>query len=41
MFTPRDFSQSVGKNLVGVYTVRLSKETPVTPEIIGSEAFLA
>ena len=41
MFTPRDFAQSVGKNLVGVYTVRLSGETPVTPEIIGSEAFLA
>lgn len=41
MFTPRDFAHSVGKNLVGVYTVRLSRETPVTPEIIGSEAFLA
>ena len=41
VFTPRDFAQLVGKDPVGIYTVRLSWKTPVTPYIIGAEAFLA
>ncbi len=41
MFTSRDFTQSVGKNPVGVYIVRMNSETPVSSEINGAEAFLA
>lgn len=39
-FTPRDFAQAIGNDPVGVYIVRLSRETPVTPEIIGATAYL-
>lgn len=41
MFTPRDFAPSVGKNPVVVYIVRMNRETPVSSEINGAEAFLA
>ena len=39
-FTSRDFAQTVGKNLIGIYLVRLSRETSVTRDIIGAESFL-
>ena len=40
-FSPRNFAQAIGNNPVGVYIVRLSRETPVMPEIIGATAYLA
>ncbi|MDA8149726.1 MAG: hypothetical protein M0041_01110 [Nitrospiraceae bacterium] len=40
-FTPREFSLAVGSDPVGIYIVRLFRETPVTPEIIGATAYLA
>jgi len=39
-FTPQDFALEVGTNTVGHYLVKLDKETPATPEIIGAEVFL-
>ncbi|MHB8544002.1 MAG: hypothetical protein ACYC9S_08405 [Leptospirales bacterium] len=39
-FTSRNFAQTVGKDSVRGYTVRLSWKTPVTSDIIGAEAFL-
>ena len=39
-FTSRDFAQTVGKDSVRGYTIRLSWKTPVTEDIIGAEAFL-
>lgn len=36
MFTPKEFLESVGKNPVGVYIVRLDKETPANENIIGA-----
>ena len=40
-FTPREFPQTIGSDPVGIYVVRLFRETPVTPEIIGATAYLA
>ena len=39
-FTPVDFAQAIGNDPVGVYILRLFRETPVTPEIIGATAYL-
>lgn len=39
VFTPQNFAQAVGKNPVGVYLIQMSRETPVTEDIIGVEAF--
>jgi len=39
-FTPRDFALEVGSNTIGHYLVKLDKETPATPEIIGARVYL-
>ena len=37
---PSSFARTVGHNPVGGYLLRLYRETPVIPKIIGVEAFL-
>ena len=39
-FSPSYFAKTVGSDPVGIYIVRLSRETPVTPEIIGARVYL-
>ena len=40
-FTPREFAQDNAGKRVGIYTVRLWTETPVTDKIIGAKVYLA
>ncbi len=40
-FTPREFAESIPDNNVGIYTIRLSSDTSVTPGMIGARVYLA